>query len=45
MKVELKYDLEADAAYLRLSDSEIIVGLEVLHAKRHLANDTLVAEE
>jgi uncharacterized protein YuzE len=64
MKVELKYDREADAAYLRLSDSEIIeseevapgvildydaeghiVGLEVLHAKRHLANDTLVAAE
>ena len=62
MKVELKYDPDADAAYLRLSASAIIeseevapgvildydaeghiVGLEVLHAKRHLAIDTLVA--
>ena len=61
MKVELKYDPDADVAYLRLSESAIveseevapgvvldydakghIVGLEVLHAKRHLAIDTLV---
>jgi uncharacterized protein YuzE len=62
--VKLKYNPEADAAYLRLSDSEIIeseevapgvildydaeghiVGLEVLHARTHLATDTLVAAE
>ena len=64
MKVDLKYDREADAAYLRFSESEIIdseevspgvildfdadghiVGLEVLHAKKHLSRDTLVAAE
>lgn len=64
MKVELKYDREADAAYLRFSHADIIeseevapglildydaeghiVGLEVLHARKHLARDTLVAAE
>jgi uncharacterized protein YuzE len=64
MKVELKYDREADAAYLRFSTAEIIeseevspgvildydnqgriVGLEVLHARKHLPGETLEAAE
>jgi uncharacterized protein YuzE len=63
MSIKIKYDQEADAAYIRLSDEPVdaseevrsnivldfdvqgrIVGIEVLHASRHLSSGILQAE-